>query len=65
MRKAIIIVLIIVIGTGGYLGWDWYDKTRKQKLERTTAEKRQKCVQRQRVSIHQTASNRHLQKQSG
>jgi len=33
MRKALIIVLIIVIGTGGYLGWDWYDKTRKQKLE--------------------------------
>lgn len=33
MRKAIIIILIILIGTGGYLGWDWYDKTRKQKLE--------------------------------
>ena len=33
MRKAIIVILIIVIGAGGYLGWDWYDKTRNQKLE--------------------------------
>jgi hypothetical protein len=22
-----------MMGTGGYLGWDWYDKTKKQKLE--------------------------------
>ena len=33
MRKAIIIMIIIIIGTGGFLGWDWYDKTRQQKLE--------------------------------
>ena len=33
MRKAIIIIIIIIIGTGGFLGWDWYDKTQKQKLE--------------------------------
>jgi hypothetical protein len=33
MRKAIIIVIVIIIGTGGFLGWDWYDKTQKQELE--------------------------------
>jgi len=33
MRKALIIIIIIIIGTGGFLGWDWYDKTRRQKLE--------------------------------
>ena len=33
MRKAVIIIIIIIIGTGGFLGWDWYDKTKEQKLE--------------------------------
>ena len=33
MRKAIIIIIIIILGTGGFLGWDWYDKTKNQKLE--------------------------------
>jgi len=33
MRKALIIIIIIIVGMGGYLGWDWYDKTRNQKLE--------------------------------
>lgn len=33
MRKAIIVVIIIVIGAGGYLAWDWHDKTEKQALE--------------------------------
>jgi len=33
MRKALIVIIIIVMGTGGYLGWDWYDKTKEQKLE--------------------------------
>jgi len=33
MRKAIIIIVIIMIGAGGFLGWDWYHKTQKQKLE--------------------------------
>jgi hypothetical protein len=33
MRKALIIIIIIIMGAGGYLGWDWYDKTQNQKLE--------------------------------
>ena len=33
MRKALIVIIIIMMGTGGYFGWDWYDKTKKQKLE--------------------------------
>ena len=33
MRKALIVIIIIMMGTGGYLGWDWYDKTKEQKLE--------------------------------
>ena len=33
MRKAVIIIIIIIIGTGGYLGWDWYAKTKMQQLE--------------------------------
>jgi hypothetical protein len=33
MRKAIIIIVIIIIGTGAFLGWDWYHKSQKQKLE--------------------------------
>lgn len=33
MRKALIVIIIIIIGAGGYLGWDWYDKTNNQKLE--------------------------------
>lgn len=33
MRKALIIIIIAIVGTGGFLGWDWYDKTRQQKLE--------------------------------
>jgi len=33
MRKAFIVVIIVLIGIGGYLGWDWYDKTQKRQLE--------------------------------
>jgi hypothetical protein len=33
VRKALIVIIIIIMGTGGYLGWDWYDKTQNQKLE--------------------------------
>ena len=33
MRKALIIIIIIIMGAGGYLGWDWYDKTKNLKLE--------------------------------
>jgi len=33
LRKALIIIIIIIMGAGGYLGWDWYDKTKNQKLE--------------------------------
>ncbi len=33
MRKALIVILILIIGTGGFLGWDWYAKTKKQALE--------------------------------
>jgi len=33
MRKAVIITIIIIIGAGAYLGWDWYTKTKKQQLE--------------------------------
>jgi len=33
MRKALIVIIIILIGTGGFLGWDWYAKTQKQQLE--------------------------------
>ena len=33
MRKALIVILILIIGTGGFLGWDWYAKTKKQVLE--------------------------------
>ena len=33
MRKALIVIIIILLGAGGFLGWDWYDKTQKQKLE--------------------------------
>jgi hypothetical protein len=33
MRKALIVIAVIIIGAGGYLGWDWYDKTRNVKLE--------------------------------
>jgi hypothetical protein len=33
MRKALIVVLILVVAAGGYLGWDWYAKTKKQTLE--------------------------------
>jgi hypothetical protein len=33
MRKALIVVIIVMLGIGGYLGWDWYDKTKKQQLE--------------------------------
>ncbi len=68
MRKALIVIIIIIMGAGGYLGWDGYDKTKNQKLQpgitlyswtdaagnkyffgHTAAEKRQKCVQGQRV----------------
>lgn len=33
MRKAFIIAIIVILGIGGYLGWDWYDKTQKRQLE--------------------------------
>jgi len=33
MRKALIVILLLIIGTGGFLGWDWYAKTKKQALE--------------------------------
>ena len=33
MRKALIVIIIIIMGMGGYLGRDWYDKTQNQKLE--------------------------------
>jgi hypothetical protein len=33
MRKALIVAIIVTIGIGGYLGWDWYDKTKKRQLE--------------------------------
>jgi hypothetical protein len=33
MRKALIVILILVAAAGGYLGWDWYAKTKKQSLE--------------------------------
>jgi len=33
MRKALIVIMVLVVGAGGYLGWDWYAKTKKQQLE--------------------------------
>ncbi len=33
MRKALIVVIIVIVGIGGYLGWDWYDKTHRRQLE--------------------------------
>ena len=33
MRKALIAVIVLAVGAGGYLGWDWYTKTKKQSLE--------------------------------
>lgn len=33
MRKALIIVIVLVVAAGGYLGWDWHAKTKKQALE--------------------------------
>ena len=33
MRKAFIMAIIIILGIGGYLGWDWHDKTSKQQKE--------------------------------
>ncbi len=33
MQKALIISIVIIVAIGGYLGWDWYDKTSKQALE--------------------------------
>ena len=33
MRKAFIIIIIIILAAGGYLGWDWYDKSKNLKLE--------------------------------
>ncbi|MGD2187925.1 MAG: DUF4124 domain-containing protein [Desulfobacterales bacterium] len=33
MHKALIVVLILILGVGGFLGWDWYAKTKKQALE--------------------------------
>jgi hypothetical protein len=37
MRKAVIIIIVIIIGAGGYLGWDWYAKNKKQQLEPSIA----------------------------
>ena len=33
MRKAIIVIIGVIVGLGGYLGWDWHDKTKKRQLE--------------------------------
>ncbi len=33
MRKALIVVFIVILGIGGHLGWDWYDKTHRRQLE--------------------------------
>ena len=33
MQKALIIIIVLILGSGGYLAWDWYDKTKKQQLE--------------------------------
>jgi hypothetical protein len=33
MRKAFVVILILIIGIGGFLVWDWYAKTQKQALE--------------------------------
>ena len=33
MRKPLIVIIIIIMGVGGFLGWDWYDKTQKQRHE--------------------------------
>lgn len=33
MRKALIVILVLAVGAGGYLGWDWYAKTKKQTRE--------------------------------
>jgi len=33
MQKALIIIIVIIVAIGGYLGWDWYAKTTKQELE--------------------------------
>ena len=33
MRKATIIIIVLIVAVGAYLGWDWYAKTTKQKLE--------------------------------
>jgi hypothetical protein len=33
MRNALIVIIVVIVGIGGYLGWDWYDKTKKKELE--------------------------------
>jgi Domain of unknown function (DUF4124) len=33
MRKALIVIMVLAVGAGGYLGWDWYAKTHRQALE--------------------------------
>jgi len=33
MQKALIIIIVIIVAIGGYLGWDWYHKTTQQELE--------------------------------
>ena len=33
MRRAFVIVIVVLFGIGGYLGWDWHDKTKKRQLE--------------------------------
>jgi hypothetical protein len=33
MKKVVIVIILLIFGLGGYLGWDWYDKTKRQRLE--------------------------------
>jgi hypothetical protein len=33
MKKVVIVIIVLIFGLGGYLGWDWYDKTKRQRLE--------------------------------
>ena len=33
MQKAMIIIIVLIVAIGAYLGWDWYAKTSKQALE--------------------------------
>lgn len=33
MQKTLIIIIVIIVAIGGYLGWDWYHKTTEQERE--------------------------------